>query len=69
MQPAQRVDGFGLDQHVLEFTAIGAGIHPQPATDTAGNAAEKFETAATGAQGRLGDVCIQHRRADPDLPG
>ena len=45
------IDGARLDQHVLGFAAVCAGVHAQRAADGAGNAAVEGEAGDAGLGG------------------
>ncbi len=55
-------DGIGLDQDVLGFRAVTAGVHGQGATDCARHAAIEFQPGNAVLRRHLGDIGIQRRR-------
>ena len=57
------VDALRLDQHVLDFAAMRAGVHPQRPADRAWNAAQEGQSVDAGRLCRLGDEGVRRRRA------
>src|SRR6266436_9349641 len=55
-----------LDQNILGFSAIGAGVHAQRAADGAGNAEEEFQPADIGRYRCLGDALVERSRTGAD---
>src|SRR3984893_11567209 len=55
-----------LDQNILGFSAIGAGVHAQRAADGAGNAEEEFQPADIGRCRSLRDALVERTRAGAD---
>src|SRR4029077_2035182 len=54
------IDAARLDQDILGFAAISAGVHAQRATDAAGNAAVELEARNTGIAGGAGQTNVEH---------
>ena len=60
---ALRIDRRGLDEDVLDFAAVAAGIHAQRASDRAGNAAQEFQAGDSRFDRGPGDGGIESRSA------
>ncbi len=63
---AVAADADSLDQDVLGFGAVGAGVHAQRAADGAGNAEEEFQPADIGRRCGLGDALVERGSAGAD---
>ena len=55
------------NQDVLDFAAIGAGIHPQPAPDSARNTGEKLKTGNARSSREQRDVQMQRGGSGNDF--
>ena len=64
---ARRIEGFGVDDDVLDLAAEGAGVHAERAADGAGNAGKEFETRKPGIAGAPGDVHVMGGGAGGDF--
>ena len=67
VQRAARSTRVGLDQHVLDLAAVGAGVHAQRAADRAGNADQELQPGDAGVAPRAGDVDVERAGAGDDV--
>ena len=56
---ARAVHGAGLNDHIRDLAAVGAGVHPQGPADRAGNAAQEGKAVNACCGGRLGNELIR----------
>ena len=70
MDVALAVDGARLDQHVLGFAAMRAGVHAQRAADRARNAAIECQPGDARIRRRARELDVGHGGAGAEpMPG